>query len=88
MHTAVFHIPLHRRGGRRRRHRHRRGCRSVGVSGYVRVGDSPVVVPRTLVGVAAHTDSGPGLVHMTEVASQADLLDSVQSLGREERRGI
>ena len=54
----------------------------------MRVGDSPVVVPRTLVGVAAHTDSGPGLVHMIEAASQADLLDSVQSLGREERRGI
>ena len=54
----------------------------------MRAGGNPIVVPRTLVGVAAHTDSGPGLVHMTEVASQADLLDLVQSLGREERRGI
>ena len=58
------------------------------MSAYARVGGSPVVVPRTLVGVAAHTDSGPGLVHMIEAASQADLLDLVQSLGREERRGI
>ena len=46
------------------------------------------MVPRTPVGVAAHTDSAPGLVHTTVVASQVGLLDSVQSQGREERRGI